>query len=72
VVAPCLFRLRGVAGSGHGARAVRAAEVDGGPDKEDPPVSLLLSFPILGHCLEGPVCQHAPMVSRLRVPSTTD
>jgi hypothetical protein len=36
--APCLFRLRGVTGSGHGARAERAAEEDDIPDKVDPPV----------------------------------
>jgi hypothetical protein len=70
--APCLLRPHGVAGSGHGARAVRATEVVGGPDKENPPVSLPLSFPILGHFLEGPVYQHAPVMSRLRVPSTVD
>jgi hypothetical protein len=37
---PCLLRPRGVTGSGHGARVVRATEEDDGPDKEDPPVSL--------------------------------
>jgi hypothetical protein len=51
---------------------VRATEVDDGPDKEDPPVSLPLYFPILGHCLEGPVYQRVPVVSCLRVPSTAD
>jgi hypothetical protein len=51
-----LLRSRGVADSGHGACAVRATEVDGGPDNEDPPVSLPLSFLVLGHYLEGPVC----------------
>jgi hypothetical protein len=71
-VAPCLLRPHGVAGSGHGACAVRAVEVDDGPDKEDPPIILPLSFPVLGHCLEGPVCQRVPAMSRLRVPSTAD
>jgi hypothetical protein len=70
--APCLLRPRGVAGSGHGALVVLAAEVDGSPDKEDPPVSLPLSFPVLGHCLEGPVCQRMPAMSLLSLPSTTD
>jgi hypothetical protein len=70
--APCLLCPHEVAGSGHGACAVRATEVDGGPDKEDPPVSLPLSILVLSHCLEGPVCQRAPTMSRLRVPSTTD
>jgi hypothetical protein len=38
--APCLLCPRGVAGFGHGARAVRVTKEDDGPDKEDPPVSL--------------------------------
>jgi hypothetical protein len=38
--APCLLRPRGVAGSGHGACALRAAEEVGDPNKEEPPVSL--------------------------------
>jgi hypothetical protein len=46
----CLLRPRGVAGSGHGAHAVRTTEEDGGPNKEDPPISLTSSplfFPLL-------------------------
>jgi hypothetical protein len=46
---PCPFCTRGVTGSVHGARAERAIEEDGDPDKGDPAVSfarLPLSFPL--------------------------
>jgi hypothetical protein len=58
--APCLHRPRGVASSGHGARAVRATKVDGDPDKEDPPVSLPLLSPFCVTAWRAPSVRARP------------
>jgi hypothetical protein len=51
------FAPRKVAGSGHGARAVRAAKVDGDPHQWTPLGSLptaILSSPLSGSLIHGP------------------
>ena len=48
------------ASSGHGARAVHATEVDSGPDKQDPPVSLPFLSPFLVSAWRAPSVSARP------------